>query len=445
MRSGVQQLGEGLARKARGSDPFIRTMYIFTSLSWVGGSMYGLYYGIFLYRHTFSLSVLALDGLFGGVGTWLGYLVGVAMVRRYGYAATIRAALVGWAVVAFGTALIAPHIAEWFMALAVLKTIPAGLYSATCDTIMLRELKATARNTFLQAVLGIEFFVTVVLPSVVGGLVGMGHGQGYRLAFVLAGCLYALGLLVPIVLPRRQLHFSWRDTLKIFARPLYRRHAANRTAASGFNQLNAFVMTIVPFLMLKSELKVGLLTTACALAAGIVSIAMRRTRPAKHLRIGYGAYTIRGLVSLLFVTVWTAPMLLVWQVVNKLITPMHDPLQQGLDIQNDSLIMGREVGARALQINVLNNTLILIGSTAAYGAFYFIIQAASGEQRLVLQLLVVVYAAWRFINLAVSARINSLAQPKPYVQQLAENLPRLYMLELLVRSQLGRVRCWLPA
>lgn len=443
MRSVLSVFGSEWTRRLRSTDRYVRTMYTFTTISWVGGMVYGLYYGIFLYRSTFSLSVLALDGLFGGVGTWLGYVIGVAMVRRWGYGATIKTALVLWAAIAFGTALIAQHIAEWFILLAVLKTIPAGLYTATCDTIMLREMKTRTRGKFLQAILAIEFLVSVIMPSAVGALVGLSYG--YRLAFIIAGVIYALGLLVRIALPKPQLSFSVRQMLTIFRRPLYRRHAANRTAAAGFNQLNAFVLTIIPFLMLKDELKMGLLTSACALTAGLVSLMMRRTKPKQHLRLGYSAYVIRSISSLLFVMIWTAPVLYMWQLISKLITPMHDPLQQGLDIHNDSLIMGESVQQNALHINVLNNTLLFVGTTVAYGGFYCLTHTAMGQERAILQTLILSYAAWRFINLAVSARINSLARPpKPYVEQLAENVPLWYTLELVVRSRVTYIRRLMP-
>lgn len=329
------------------------------------------------------------------------------IVRRYGYGWCIRLAFGGWALVSLLTALVAGHIAEWFMLLAVVKAIPGGMYGATTDTMMLREVGNAARNSFLQVKLALEFLATVILPTLIGAL--LHFSGGYQLAFLLAGLVYALALFVPLRLKRPELHFNVRETLAIFQRPLYRRHAANRMMGAGFNQLNGFVIMIIPFLLLKDELKLGLLTSAIALLAGIVSLVMRKVKTSRKLRLGYTSYAIRALGGLLFVSMWTAPILMVWQLINKLVTPLHDPLQQGLDIHNDRLIMGDDVRDKALNINVLNNTLLLVGSTVAYGAFYLITRLGAHDQRSLLQMLIMAFALWRFANLAISVHINRAA------------------------------------
>ncbi|HET8708847.1 MAG TPA: hypothetical protein VFL85_01050, partial [Candidatus Saccharimonadales bacterium] len=364
-----QKLAEILVR-ARGADPYVRTLYAFNALSLVGGIVYGLYYGVFLYKNTFSLSVLAIDGLLGGLGCWLGYVLAIYLVRRLGYGRSLKIAFVVWAFVCFLTACIAGHIAQWFMLLAVLKALPGGMSTATTDAIMLREVKLQARDSFLQVKLALEFMATVILPTVVGAL--LHFSAGYQLAFLLAGIIYLSAVFVPVHLPKPLLQLNVREVLGMFKRPLYPRHAANRTLAAGFYQLNGFVIMIIPFLLLQDELKLGLLTSAIALLASIVSLAVRKVKTEKKMKLGYASYTVRALTGGLFIMSWTAPVLMVWQLINKVATPLHDPLQQGLDIHNDSLIMGTDVQAKALHINILNNTLLLVGTTVAYGAFYFI-------------------------------------------------------------------------
>ncbi len=388
----------------------MRTLHTFNALSLVGGILYGLYYGIFLYKNTFSLSVLAMDGLLGGLGGWLGYILGVVIIRRFGYGFCLRAAFGIMAAVSFFTALVAGSIADWFMILAVLKALPVGMYAAAVDAIMLREVASGSRDGFLQIKLAFEFLAGIMLPSIVGALISQAHG--YELAFILSGLIYVVALCVPVKLPKPDVSLNLREIANTFKRPFYKRHAANRTVAAGFNQLNGFVLMIIPFLMLQDELKVGLLTSGIACLAGIVSLLVRKIRPRQKLKFGYVAYTVRGLASMLFISFWSAHVLVIWQLVNKLATPLHDPLQQSLDIHNDSLIMGENLQKKALHINLLNNTLFLIGTTFAYGVFYLLTKTAPGQQQLILQLLIMSFASWRFINLTLSVRINEWAQSR---------------------------------
>ena len=378
------------------------------TISLIGGSIYGLYYGIFLYKHTFSLQILALDGLLGGLGLWLGYLAGVLIIKRSGYDLSLRMAFLSWAGIAFLTALIAGHIGEWYMILAVLKGLPSGMYAAAGDTVMLRDVGSEKRNGFFKMSLAIEFATSIILPSAVGALISVTNG--YEWSFIISGIIYLIGACYRYRLPKPQVSLGFRGMAKLFNRPLYPQHALNRTLSAGFNQLNGFALTIVPFLLLKDEMSIGVLTSVSAVVAIIVALASRRLKNHKQLKIGYGAYGVRAIAALMFVASWSAPMMAFWQLIGKIMTPLHDPLQQSLDIHNDSLVLGKRAQVQALQMNIVNTTLKFIGTTAAFGGFVLITQASSDAQRSILAALIVVYAAWRFINLGVSAKINKWGQ-----------------------------------
>lgn len=408
----IQNRLAGLLQRVRSADQYVRTLYVFNTISLVGGTMYGLYYGVFLYRHTFSLSVLAIDGLLGGFGLWLGYVLGAYIIRRFGYGVTYRTAFALWTAIALATSLLTNHIADIFMILAVLKALPSGMYNVASDTVMLREIKTGVRSGFFQIKLALEFVATIVLPPLVGALIA--YSGGYTWAFVASAAVYAGGLFVRLRLPRPAVSIAWRDMLTTIRRPYYVHHALNRTLANGFNQLNGFAYTIIPFLLLRNELSMGLLTSAISLVAVLVALGARRIKQQHGLRVSYGAYSVRALASLLFVNSWTAPLMVAWQLVGKVMTPLHDPMQQSLDIQNDGLVLGKDMQRQALQINVLNNTLALLGTTVAFGAFLFIMHAGAEQQRNILQALIVVYASWRFVNLTASKLINRWVQAPHY-------------------------------
>lgn len=391
----------------------LRKLSHFTAISKAAGTIYGLYYGVFLYKHTVSLSVLALDGLFTTAGTWLGYLLGVNLLRRFGYSACIKAAFGLWATTAFVTALAANHISGWFIPLALLKGLPAGIFAVASEAIVLREAGPTERGGYYQLSLVAEFMASIILPPIVGLVVHA--GSGYQITFVCAGILYALACLAPTRLSKPELVLNPRQMLALFKRPLYPQHAANRVVAAGFNQLNAFVIMIIPFMLLKSEVAVGLLTSGAAVVAALVALTARRLKQHRNLGLGYSAYAIRTIAGLVFISSWTAPAMLAWQLVGKLLTPLHDPLQTGIDVHNDSLILGKDLKQQALHINLLNNTGWFVGSALAYGGFYFITRAAQANQRGTLQTLIVSFAIWRAVNLTIATAINRQAsRPRGY-------------------------------
>lgn len=405
------------------ANPYLRTLYVFNAFSLFGSTIYGLYYGIFLYKNTFSLSVLAIDGLLGSIGVWFGYILGVGIIKRFGYGVSLRSAFAIWAAVAFITAMIAGEIAQWFMVVAIAKALPMGIFTAAGDTIMLRDVANQSRSGFIQVVLALEFVTSIILPSLIGA--GISLTGGYEWAFISAGIVYSIGIFIPCTLAVPKVSFNAWNVIRIFDRPLYKHHALNRTASAGFNQLNAFVLTIVPFLILQNELSVGILTSVTAFIAAMVALTVRKVDRKHHLRLGYSAYTVRAFAAYVFITFWTAPLMIIWQLIGKLVTPLHDPLQRSIDIHNDSLIMGDEVRDRALEINFLNNTLVLIGSVFAFGSFLLITQNGINEQRQILQVLIMCYAAWRFVNLAISTKINRWAMETVHIPVRVRLLKKL--------------------
>ena len=78
----------------------------------------------------------------------------------------------------------------------------------------------------------------------------------------------------------------------------------------------------------------------------------------------------------------------------------------------------------------------------AYGAFFLITHAAGGNQQFILQILILGYAAWRFVNLTVSARINTKAAVPPAgtAQPADEQLSLAYGLRLTLASRVSRLR-----
>jgi hypothetical protein len=101
--------------------------------------------------------------------------------------------------------------------------------------------------------------------------------------------------------------------------------------------------------------------------------------------------------------------------------------------------MGDDVQQKALHVSVLNSTLLLVGSTVAYGAFYLITRLGVNDQRALLQMLIMSFALWRFANLAISAHINREAVRRSS-GALPPDLGRVPLLSLLRSRLMAQLR-----
>jgi hypothetical protein len=365
----------------------------------LGGTAYGLYYGIFLYRHSTDLRILAIDSLLVALATWIGYFAGTFAIRRSGYALTIRTTFVLSAAVALVTLLIMNRVQTFYPALALGRGIPAGMFTAVIDIFLLQELSAAKRGQYLSINLSAEFIVTVFLPFLIGGLIKLTHG--YESVFLLAAVIYAVGIFLPIHKQRRpQTELHIRDELAVLKKPGVKEFNINNALTSGADQLNGLLLAIVPFLLFKSELSVGSFTSFIALFAAIVSLLTQRTKLGHQVRLGYLGNVGRLLSNVMLCISWTPWALMIQGMVNKAMSPLNDPIFQKIRIENASAILGKELADKALALNMVTATVSFLGRAVALLVFLLVLSLNHAGQVSILRYLLITYAGWKILNYA---------------------------------------------
>lgn len=374
-----------------------RELYIFSFINLLGGSAYGMYYGIFLYRQSFDIRVLVIDSLLVSIATWAGYLLGTAWIHKHGYKLALRASFLLMLAVSIVTLLLMNHIRELYPLLSLARGLPGGLYAAVTDIFLLQELSAAKRSKYLNLNLSIQFIVTVMLPFLLGGIIKF--ASGYTDVFLLAAAIYLVALCLPVSERRNTSKtFNIRGELKVLRKPGIREFSINNALASGADQLNALLLGIVPFLLFKSELKVGSFTSFIAIAAAVISLIANRTNFGQQIKLGFVGNSGRFVSNLILCLSWTPWALMVQGMINKAMSPLNDPIAQKLQLDNASAILGRELHDKALALNLVSATVSLIGKSSALAAFLLILSINQAGEITILRYLLVTYALWKIVN-----------------------------------------------
>lgn len=374
-----------------------RELYAFTAFNLLGGSAYGMYYGIFLYRQSFDIRVLVIDSLLASSATWLGYLLGTGWIHKHGYKPALRASFLLMLAVAVGTLLAMGRIRELYPLLALARGLPAGVYTAVIDVFLLQELSAAKRGKYLNINLSVEFIVTVILPFVLGSLIKF--TGGYQAVFMMAAAMYVAALCLPVS-ERRSTGkpFSIRGELAVLRRPGMREFNINNILTSGADQLNGLLLGIVPFLLFQNELSVGSFTSFIALAAAAVSLVANRTNMGRQVKLGYLGNSGRIISNAILCISWTPWALVLQGLINKAMSPLNDPIAQKIKLENAASILGRELHDKALALNLVAATGALIGKAGALATFLLILSLSQSSQVTVLRYLLVTYALWKIVN-----------------------------------------------
>lgn len=158
------------------------------------------------------------------------------------------------------------------------------------------------------------------------------------------------------------------------------------------------LITIVPFLLLQSEFKVGAFTSIIALFAALVSYAFRKVKLANQLRLGYAGGVGRLFSNIILAVFWTTPALVIQGLLNKVLAVFNDPIFKSVHINNAEYILGPDVNKEALELNLVDNTMALIGNTIAMITFLAILSLGVSNQIAALRYLLVAYGVWKIAN-----------------------------------------------
>lgn len=369
-------------------------IYRFIILSSLAGGMYGAYYGVFLYQQSMDLRILLIDSLVSGLSGWFGFLLGTYWLRARGYARTMRLAFLLWAVMAGLTALLMGQIQELYVLFSVIKGIPTGIAGAVMGLFLLKELGAHERTAFFYRRHSWDLAAGIMLPLLVGAVVT--YLGGFKSAFIAASVIYFLGALLPHRAdrhPRAELSLSGMSALA--KEPNFKRYALQKTLLSGADTLNGFLFAIVPYLIIKSVFGVGLLSSGIAVAALLTTLAAGRLGPARQIYYGYIGTFARLGANLILVFFWSTPALVLRGLFVQVVSSLTDPVSSRLGMNNLRKISPHHLGRTALELDLMDATLSLIGHSVALGLFLLVLSFASGTQLLAVKVLLVAYAVWK--------------------------------------------------
>lgn len=385
-----------LKPKANNSAEISRELYLFTVVSMLGGAVYGLYYGIFLYRNSLDLKVLVIDSLLVALSGWIGYMVGTFWIHRSGYLKAMRLSFILLFLTSVLTLLLIDSIRTIYPLLSVMRGLPGGIYASIIDVFLLKELSSLKRGRYLNLNLSMEFTIAIIIPVLIGLIIKF---SGYRAVFLLAGLVYLAALFLPINYNKRpHSRVGLEDELHLMKLPGIKEFNFNTALTNGADQLNILLIAIVPFLIFRDELKVGSFTSVVAIVAAAVSFWFRNRRYDTQIRWGYFGNFGR-LLSNFGLSIFWNPVALVFQgMINKSMSPLNDPVFRRLRVDNATKILGDELSSEALQMDMINATMAFIGECGALAIFLVILSFDSGHQILALRALLVVYGLWKIAN-----------------------------------------------
>jgi hypothetical protein len=406
-------------------DYLVNELYEYTVITLVAGTFFGFFYGIFLYKNTFNIKILLLDLLISSVAALIGYFFGTYVTHQKGYLITLRFSLLLASLAALFAYLKASEIALIFGYIAIIKGASAGIYASVFDIYLLRELNQRQKGRYLYLNLSIEFIVTTITPVLVGGL--LSFGGSYQLTFLIASILYFGAVWLPKQYNKKpKCNLSLKDALAITKKPHFLEFGSNLIVGSGADQLNVFMITIIPYLILKNEFGVGVLAGLAAIVAAVTAYYLKNVKGESQHKVGYAGGIGRFVGNIFLAFYWTTPVLVIRGLFNNVFAVFYDPAFRKAQIGNAEMILGKDINNQALELVFLEAILAFIGKFGAVLIFLTILASESGSQSTIIRWLLLVYAVWKIADyawvLSMKKRFSQPAIENSKAPEFAESL-----------------------
>lgn len=375
----------------------VQELYIFSILAQIAGGFFGFYYGVFLYRNTFDLKILLIDLLVASCFSLIGYFLGADLIHKRGYMLAMRISLLFSSLAALVAFLFSQNIVDIFIYIAMIRGLASGIFASVTEIYLLREMTNKASNKYLYLNLSVEFLLTTIMPIIIGAIIT--YGSGYKTTFLMASVIYLIGVLIPKQYNKKPVcNYSLKDLLNVTQKTHFGEYGLNIFIGNGADQLNVFLIAIVPFLILKTEFSVGVLAGLAALIASVVSFYLKDARDKDQTFFGYTG-AIGRLVGNLFLAIfWSTPILVIRGLFTNTFSAFNDPVFRKTQIFTAEKILGKDLNKDALELAFSSAFIAFLGKFSAVLIFLLILVAQPSSQASTIRWLLPIYGIWKIFD-----------------------------------------------
>ncbi len=405
-----------MAESVKKKFTLINEFYFFKTIFIISNFFVFAYYQILLYKETGSLSILVIDWLLFHVFLWIGFVFGSFVIEKLGYVNTFRLSFVLLGVSSLLIALNINSVPSLFIIFAILRGFPRGFFWPIHHTYLLREFNTGERNLVISSVESLSYILSIVFPVLIGFV--LSTSQDYSIVFLAGSLILLFASLVPWKYNKRpEAHITSNEILKILKAPKFKTYALINIIAAGMDANIGLIFVIVPFLFTKSEFEVGLFATVMNFFAAIFVFARRKRKIQQEIKIGYFGHIIYSLAIFAFTFIWTFPMMLLRGLVAIITGSMVVPVEQKIELKVKEIILGKDVKESSSEMNLVTETLYLIGRVIALSILLILLNLKSEDSLLGFKIFVFIQGAWYFVYYVVLLKLLKPKQKEDLVDR----------------------------
>jgi len=365
------------------------------------------YYTILLLRASDNaISVIFLNQTILYAGIFIGFVLGSMLINRSGYLGTYRIANALLLLSCFLTLLTLPQVLEVHLVLALIRGIGRAFFYVGHNMFYTNEIHGLNRSRLVNLLISISYIFGIVFPFFIGGAITV---YGYEWIFIVGAGLYGFGIVIPWTfnkVPKQQ--FDMAELKPLMRRRGFKRWSTLTLSAEFINTLKVQSLSIIPFLLLKSEFEVGLLASALAIAAAFMTFAHRNDKFRRKVQLGYIGGFIVSISNLILAVFWNIPALILRGLGANVGMALYSPPVEEISYRNKESVLGNFLEESTIEVDLYVEALLFIGRMAACITLVLALVLLNIQGIVMLQALMLIIAFSEILILWLNMVVNKV-------------------------------------
>ena len=318
------------------------------------------FFYIFLYTQTQSLSQIISYSIVLYTGLFIGYVLGGFIIEKVGYVGSYKIGFFLLGSTQIFLALSLDYFQSFLIAFALISGIARGIYWSSIITVKIKEFGTQERGLIISNTVSIALVLNMVLPPIIGAY--LTNTGDYSFIFLIGGMCLLASIFVPWKYNKKpQSKITKKEIRNILKNKYFINYGVLAAIKSGLQSCIDLVLLILPFILLKSELGVGLLVTIFSIASIFLSFIFRKSKLSQAGRLSKIGNLINSFSSILFLLFWGIPGLLFRGLGNTLGDSIKNPAEDKIESRLREIILKKNVNQSIIELNFLIEVFTYFG------------------------------------------------------------------------------------
>lgn len=375
----------------------INEFYFFRIVLQISTYFLFTFYLILLYKQSNDIRIVILDSIIFYAGLYIGFVVGSFSLQRIGYVNTFRLSFIISAISGLIIALTIPQITLLFPILSLLRGFGRGIFWPVNHTYTVKEFNDNERGSIISIVTSTSLILDIVFPFLVGNL--LSTTGDYSLIYIIGSLILLTASFLKFGYNKKpQSDITSKEVTTILKDKLFIKYALLTILNEMTGVILLFIMMILPFIVTNNEGETGAIFSIVNIVAAIAAFSQRKQKVKKGIGIGKYGYIIGLLGSVVLIYYWNVVGIALSMIFVILAAALKNPLEEKLVIYIKESILGKQRNQSTIELNLIIETLYLIGRVIGF-VIFLIFFTASSDYESIFKIFIFTASAWGIINI----------------------------------------------